>query len=1067
MSYESVQEMFSRMASECGQETAIEHAGRRVSYGELETESNRLGNFLLEGGVGRGKMVALFTADPIRIITGILGVLKAGAVFVPLDPTFPEQRLRMMSDQVEPQWYVSEAKHLEKLRRLRNDSKEIVCLDDQANSYSSYKRNETPGLKSDPDAPCSIYFTSGSTGKPKAILGRLSGIDHFMKWEINAVKAGRGTRVSQLASPSFDGFLKDVFVPLCTGGVVCAPENREVILDAWSLADWLDVEQVEVLHCVPSVFRALMNEALNNRYFEAMKCVVMTGEPLYPADVKRWMKIFGERIRLFNIYGTTETSLSTFVYEIKSEDVDRPSIPVGRPIEGSNFLLINSSGGRCGLGAVGEVHIQTPHHSFGYYGEPELTKEVFIQNPFNDDPTDIVHKTGDYGRLLASGDLEHLGRRDQQVQVRGVRVELGEVENLLRDHEAVADVAVIDRDDAEGNKFLVAYVTMNNGTGSEQLRTYLAERLPETMLPSALVELDQLPRTLNGKIDRKALPALEAVRSAEEEGAIVPRNPVEEIVAGIWCEVLKLPSVGRTSNFFNLGGHSLLVTQVLARVREYLKVEMPIRSLFEAATVEQFAQLVQEQIGAGRQSELPEIERVSRDGEFPLSHAQQRMWFFEQLSHGTSAFNIALGVRLKGELNVSALEQTFGELMRRHEGLRTIFAARDDQPVQIIQPPKQFHLPVVNMAHLPEDERETAAARLAREETLKTFDLTSGPLVRPTLLRLGAQHHIVICTMHHIIGDGQSFEVVIAEMSQIYSALIKGQPSPLADLTVQYVDYAAWQRQWLQGEVLDQRLAYWRKQLEDAPQRLSLPQRLARPKVQEFKSAKHFFRVSVEQTESLRELSRREGMTLFMTMLSGFVLLLNRYAGDEDIVVGSTYANRERPEAEKLIGILVNTLVLRLNLSGVVTFKDVMRQVRDVCLDAYTYQVPPELLRQNLDTRDEERERLFDVWFQLERARHEKFEMKGLEVTPYVEGKEASRFELSMSLGELENEIAGELEYDESIFPATTTARMSEDYLHLLALMVADPDQDLSAISLTSNDEIEKLSSAFVANLEV
>ena len=332
---------------------------------------------------------------------------------------------------------------------------------------------------------------------------------------------------------------------------------------------------------------------------------------------------------------------------------------------------------------------------------------------------------------------------------------------------------------------------------------------------------------------------------------------------------------------------------------------------------------------------------------------------------------------------------------------------------------------------------------------------------------MGAQHHIVICTMHHIIADGQSFEVVIAEMSQIYSALIKGQSSPLADLSVQYVDYAAWQRQWLQGEVLEQRLAYWRKQLEDAPQRLSLPQRLARPKVQEFKSAKHFFRVSVGQTESLRELSRREGMTLFMTMLSGFVLLLNRYAGDEDIVVGSTYANRERPEAEKLIGILVNTLVLRLNLSGVVTFKDIMRRVRDVCLDAYTYQVPPELLRQNLDTRDEERERFFDVWFQLERARHEKFGMTGLEVTPYVEGKEASRFELSMSLGEQEREIAGELEYDENIFPARTTFRMLEDYLHLLALMVADPDQDLSTISLTSNDEIEQLSSAFVANLEV
>jgi hypothetical protein len=586
------------------------------------------------------------------------------------------------------------------------------------------------------------------------------------------------------------------------------------------------------------------------------------------------------------------------------------------------------------------------------------------------------------------------------------------------------------------------------------------------MLPSAFVELERLPRTLNGKIDRKALPALDEVRS-EGGDEVVPRNPVEEIVAGIWCEVLKLPGVGRTSNFFNLGGHSLLVTQVLARVREYLKVELPIRSLFEAPTLAQFSRLIEEQIGKGKQSELPEISRVSREGELPLSFAQQRMWFFEQLSSGTSAFNIALGVRLKGELKVAALEQTFGEIMRRHEGLRTIFPAVDDRPVQIIQPAQRFNLPLVDLSLLPEEEGESQAARLAQEETLRCFDLTRGPLVRPTLLRMGGQHHIVICTMHHIVGDGQSFEVIIAEMSQIYSALSEGQPSPLADLSVQYVDYAAWQRQWLQGEVLEKRLAYWRKQLQDAPQRLSLPQRWTRPKVQAFKSATHFIKMSTEQTESLRELSRREGMTLFMTMLSGFVLLLNRYTGDEDIVVGSTYANRERAEAEKLIGILVNTLILRLNLSGTVTFRDIMRRVREVCLDAYTYQVPPELIRQDLGERGEERERLFDVWFQLEKERSEKFEMKGLEVTPYLEGKEAPRFELSMGLAEREKDIAGVLEYDEDIFPARTTARMSEDYLRLLALMVAEPDKDVSTISLTIRDEIEQLSSAFVASLEV
>ena len=1059
MTYESVQETFSRIATEFGSEVAIERGGRRTTYAELEAESNRLANFLLAGGAGKGTMVGLMSDDPVTIVTGILGVLKAGAVFVPLDPTFPDGRLRVMSEQVEPAWFVSETKHLEKLTRLRQNvtaEAKIICFDEP--EFTSFENREHPHVPSDPDAPCSIYFTSGSTGKPKAILGRLKGIDHFMRWEIGAVGAGRGTRVSQLASPSFDGFLKDVFVPLCSGGVVCAPESRDIILDAWTLADWLDVEQVEVLHCVPSVFRALLNEGLNSRYFEAMKYVVMTGEPLYPADVKRWLDVFGDRIKLFNIYGTTETTLSHFAYEIKPEDIERPSIPVGKPIDGSSPLVIDSRGELCGLGAVGEIHIRSPYRSHGYYGEPELTRQVFVQNPLSDDPNDLVHKTGDYGRILKGGDLEHLGRRDQQVQIRGVRVELGEIENLLRANEAVADVAVIDRDDSDGNKFLVAFVKMNNGTGSEPLRQYLADRLPPTMLPSAFVELDQLPRTLNGKIDRKALPDFELLQ-AERELEAGKMTPIEEIMAGIWGEVLRLPAIARNGNFFNLGGHSLLVTQVLARVRECLKVEVPVRSIFEAPTLEQFSRLIQEQINQGQQNDLATITRVSREGELPLSFSQQRMWFFEQLSGGMGAFNIALGVRLTGQLNGSALEQTFSEIMRRHEGLRSIFPEVNTQPVQIIQAPGRFILPIVDFSELPNERREPEAARVTREETLRPFDLAKGPLVRPSLLRMKDDEHLIICTMHHIIGDGQSFEVVIAEMSQIYSTFTQGQPSPLPELTVQYVDYAAWQQQLLQGEELEKRLAYWRKQLADAPTRLNLPHARSRPKVQKFGGTYQSIKLSPELTDAVRELSRREGLTLYMTMLSAFVLLLNQYTDDEDIVVGSVYANRERVEAEKVIGILANTLVLRVDLSGTTTFRDVMKQVRQVCLDAYTYQLSPELIREDLAKRGEDHERLFDVWFQFERQRQEELSMSGLATDWYDEGKEITRFELSLSLGEGEHEILGKMDYDDRIFSAQTTAQMIDDYISLLKLMTANPEKNLAAIS--------QASAAAVGNLEL
>ncbi|HXU08918.1 MAG TPA: amino acid adenylation domain-containing protein, partial [Blastocatellia bacterium] len=405
MVHQSVQEMFSCMAEQFGAQTAFERAGRRTSYAELERASNRLASFLLEHGVRTSSMVGLFTDDPLQVITGILGVLKAGAVFVPLDPTFPIHRLQLMTDQVNPGWFVTSRKYVEKL----NGSANVICLDEPISDHDS-----KPAFKSDPDSPCSIYFTSGSTGKPKAILGRLKGIDHYVRWEISALGVGPGTRVSQLASPSFDGFLKDVFVPLCAGGIVCAPENRSVILDAGILVDWLDIERVEVLHCVPSVFRALINQGLNSNYFEALKHVVLAGEPLLPADVKRWMDIFGDRIKLANLYGPTETTILKVAHFVRPEDVAKPSIPLGKPIAGAAVLIMDPALKPCHEGAVGEIYIRTPYCSLGYYGEPELTREVFIPNPFNNDPTDIIHRTGDYGRLLEDGSLEFLGRRDQQ-----------------------------------------------------------------------------------------------------------------------------------------------------------------------------------------------------------------------------------------------------------------------------------------------------------------------------------------------------------------------------------------------------------------------------------------------------------------------------------------------------------------------------------------------------------------------------------------------------------------------------------------------------------------------------
>jgi len=1041
--YAAVQDLFDQTATKFSGSLAIDNGERRLTYGELHSDVQRLSQVLARAGAGEASIVSIFLNDAVGVISSILATLKSGGVFCSLDPSFPVKRLQVMFERIAPKRCITHSRFREHLQRVLStlpSAPEIILIDDLPAVHGPGRI--TPAV--DPDAPCSIYFTSGSTGKPKAILGRLKGIDHFIKWEIETVGARPGTRVSQLASPSFDGFLKDAFVPLCSGGVVCAPENRDIVLDAGRLIDWIDVEQIEVLHCVPSVFRSLINHRLDSRYFEALRYVVLAGEHLYPADVKRWMEVFGERIKLLNFYGPTETSILKSCHHVEPADATKSSVPIGKPIRGAAMMVIDQQGQPCSVGDVGEIYIRTPYRALGYYGEPEITKEVFVQNPFSNDPTDIVYKTGDYGRLLPDGNFEILGRRDDQVKIRGVRIELREIENLLRANSSVGEVAVIDREADNGNKILVAYVTMTNGSngaGPESLRAYLLEHLPEEMLPSAFVQMERLPRTLNGKIDRKALPELEAVQAQREIGDAAPRGPVEEIVAGIWSEVLKLPAVRRDDNFFTLGGHSLLVTHAILRVRDILKVELPIRSLFEAPTVAEFAELINKRISEGSQPELTAIERVSREGDLPLSYAQQRMWFYEHLASGSASFHIPLGVRLKGWLNVDALEQTFGEIIRRHESLRTVFPAIDDRPLQIIQEPAQFHLPVVDFSRLPKEEAERQAARVAQDETLRRFDLAKGPLVRPTLMRLAEQEHIIICTMHHIIADGQSFEVVIAELSQLFAAMRDGRPSPLAELTVQYVDYAAWQRRWLQGEELETRLNYWRQQLAGAPERMSLPQHQARKRVQRFRGARQEIVLSPELTEGLKELTRHEGMTLLMTLLSGFVLLLNRYSGDEDIVVGATYANRERPEAEKVVGILANTLLLRVNLGSLESFREVMQLVREVCLGAYSHQLTPELLREDLAKRGEERDRLFEVWFQFEREEREKLEMKGLDWEWYRVHQQEPKFELSMMLSEVKDKIVGILEYDTELYDDETMAEMVKSYLRLLEAAVADPDR--------------------------
>lgn len=597
MKFEAIHQWFSQTAEKFSAETAIQSADRRVTYGELESNSNRLANFLLSSGAAKGSAVMILAEHSVEVITAILGILKAGCVFVPLDPRIPEKRLEAMTQIITPEWFVIESGFTEKLVSITGGlttTVRVVCLDGQpehpdsrnvqVEDYTEFAETGKPAVESQPDDMCYVYFTSGSTGTPKGIAGRLKGIDHFVRWEINTLGLDRNTRVSQFTTASFDAFLRDMFVPLCVGGTVCVPSDRESILDTRKLIDWIDDQQINLIHCVPSLFRTVLNEELRPENFRALKHILLSGEPLLPSDVKRWMSVFGERIQLVNLYGPTETTMTKFFYFVQPSDQERRSVPIGKPMEGARALVMDEKMTVCPPGKVGEIHIRTPFRSLGYYREPELTAEAFIKNPFSQDPGDLIYKTGDLGRLLEDGNFEFLGRRDQQVKIRGVRIELGEIESLLREHASVRDAAVVDREDTTGHKYLCAYVVFEKEDQTAALRDLLSASLPDYMVPAAFVTLDKLPRTINGKVDRRALPA--TVQSAVNMNTYVaPRTPVEVTLAEIWTRLLGIEQVGINDNFFQIGGHSLLATQLLSRVRESFNVGLPLRSLFDTPTV--------------------------------------------------------------------------------------------------------------------------------------------------------------------------------------------------------------------------------------------------------------------------------------------------------------------------------------------------------------------------------------------------------------------------------------------------------------------------------------------------
>ncbi|MGF9910961.1 condensation domain-containing protein, partial [Brevibacillus porteri] len=716
----------------------------------------------------------------------------------------------------------------------------------------------------------------------------------------------------------------ELFVTLSYGGKVILADN------ALHLPSLPAVNEVTLINTVPSAAKELVRM---NAIPSTVRVVNLAGEPL-PNTLAQSLYALGHVEKVWNLYGPSEdTTYSTYVQVTKGA-TSEPTI--GRPLSNTQAYILDANLQPVPLGLPGELYLGGEGLARGYLNRPELTAERFLSNPFHADPHARMYSTGDLVRYLPDGQIEYLGRIDHQVKIRGYRIELGELEAVLRTHPAVKEAVVTAREDRLGDKRLAAYVTTKEESSEEatDIAVWAKAKLPEFMVPSVFVCLDAMPLTPNGKIDRKQLPEPEWGQMASTQEYVAPRNQTEELVATIWSQVLGIEKVGIHDNFFELGGHSLLATRVISRLRDMFAGEVPIRTLFENPTIAELSEALGSfLLEASGASIVP----VSREGHLPLSFAQQRLWFLDRLMPDSALYNIPSAMRLHGDLDIEAWNKSLQVLIQRHESLRTTFDHVDGQAVQIIHPYQEQSVRVIDLRELPADACEAETQRLAGREAATPFNLSEGPLFRTTLIRISEQETVFLLNMHHIISDGWTMGVFIREWFTSYEAISQNAMPALGDLPVQYADYAAWQREWLQGSVLDEQLSYWSEKLSGAEPLLTLPTDRSRPAVQTYEGAIYSTTLAGELLDKLQTLSRNEESTLFMTLLAAFQTLLYRYSGQEDILVGSPVAGRNRQETEQLIGFFINTLVLRTNMSGVPTFRDLLARVKETALEAYAH----------------------------------------------------------------------------------------------------------------------------------
>ena len=1043
---------------------AFENESRSLSYSEVDRRANYITNWLINKGAQKGTFVGILLNERMEFIYSIIGIINAGCVFVPLDPAYPDKRIDVMIQTVDIHVVIIDKANYARFHD-RNENETVFkenkfALIDELFSRGEHRWfNEKPPLEYSPEDKIYVYFTSGTTGTPKAILGKNGSLLHFLNWEIKTFGIDERFRFSQFTNPGFDVFLRDILVPLCAGARICIPDYRQVLLNNERLAPWISTRGITLIHCVPSLFRIFNALPSTDREtFKHLKYILLAGERVTPLDLQRWYEKNGDHTQLVNLYGPTETTLAKVFYLIRKSDAQKKNIPIGKPIDGARVIILDQDMDICDELVEGELYIRTPYRSFGYYNDPHLTKQKFIPNPFNTDSNDIIYKTGDLGRMLPDGNIELIGRADRQVKIRGRRIELEEIEAVLTCNSTVQEAAVIKEEITNQGVSLHAFVVPKGGRMQaeesfiHEIRAYLSAELPDYMVPSSIRILEQIPRKTNLKVAFDILG--EMLKKQKEKEYIAPRNEIEHKLVEIWSGLLGVEKekISITASFFELGGNSLNLMTLSSRIHRILNIKISLEQIFENSTIAKQAVLITTE---ANRDKFTCIEPVEKRDYYPLSSAQKRLYVLQQMDTESTRYNLSSVMVLEGELDIKRFEHAGRRLIGQHESLRTSFLLIHDEPVQKVHD----HAEVALEHYAPElqtKEQENRAHTINR--FIRPFDLSWAPLLRLGLINLGKARYMFMYDMHHIITDGISMGLLGNDFFTLYAG------EELPPLKIRYRDYSQWQNREKQKETMLKQEKYWIEKFAGEIPLLNLPTDYVRPAILHFEGNTVNFEIHSQEIRELRQLALEENVTFYMTLLALYFILLSKLSTQEEITVGTPTAGRIHENLENVIGMFVNTLVLKGNPSGEKTIRQFLAEIKEKTVQSFEnqeYQFEDLVNRLTL-SRDVSRNPLFDVMFVYHNidtmmGNIVEKEIAGLKPMPWKYQKTTSKFDLTLQITESNEKLNFSFEYSINLFKRETIERFIIYLKNIISGILKNRNQEIAELEILPEHEKQEI----------